>query len=593
MAIYLQSTRAMKTGVAMALIVLLAGTLAQADELAPPKGPPKSSAATTKTAEKVDLIRAAQVPVVLRVESGQTGSAGEFVAGVEKWQGEYVNILEVLKNEGPDKELSTRRQTMLWHEKDVTLPAGQFIAYLKPKMHDKGPCDYYLVGDEATARKAAAQEIGKYLTLGVAGGKLPASFGVGFDFVGPKFGDMKPVCQLLLDAGFIELATAPHDEKKRTSDDAPCREVSVHVAGHSLYVIECFCESPFADDKHTQRFRQLHAALTSLALPVTAEEKKRKEDIDAIRRYLAYGAAGRELPATFKVHIETDGVSRPVSVFEAWNFTPTTVERLGYVKVGTNWQVQAVATTKEPVLKQVCQTLLDAGFVELVLTGHVSGGGAGPFFRGTPFCGGERTITVSGEGHTLSIGKSCWRGIFDDDTDREQQFAKLYEAVKKQAPSPAAAIREAIATGAAGGELPASLEVLIETFGSKEKGGEGLDSIVSEAWRFTPTAVDTFNCNVVDKTRQITGLKEVCAALQAAGFAELADAKRGEDYAGKLVFDGTSCSDGWRYIRVTVDGQSQTIGEGTTWPAFADAKQSQRMRELYEALRKIAQTKEK
>ncbi len=69
MAIYLQSTRAMKTGVAMALVVLLAGALAQADELAPPKGPPKSSAATTKTAEKVDLTRAAQVPVVLRVEN--------------------------------------------------------------------------------------------------------------------------------------------------------------------------------------------------------------------------------------------------------------------------------------------------------------------------------------------------------------------------------------------------------------------------------------------------------------------------------------------------------------------------------------------
>ncbi|MEI8122649.1 MAG: hypothetical protein WCI20_11390 [bacterium] len=48
-------------------------------------------------------------------------------------------------------------------EVEIGQPAGQFIAYLKPKIHDKGPCDYYLVGDEATARKAAAQEIGKYL----------------------------------------------------------------------------------------------------------------------------------------------------------------------------------------------------------------------------------------------------------------------------------------------------------------------------------------------------------------------------------------------------------------------------------------------
>ena len=144
------------------------------------------------------------------------------------------------------------------------------------------------------------------------------------------------------------------------------------------------------------------------------------------------------------------------------------------------------------------------------------------------------------------------------------------------------------ARGAAGEKLPDSFEVLIETFGSKERGGEGLDSIVSEAWRFTPTAVDAFNCNVVDKTCKITGLKEVCAALEAAGFAELAGATPGEDYTGKLVFDGIPCSYGWRYIRVTVDGQSQTIGEGTTWPIFTDTKSTGAMRELYTALRKMA-----
>ena len=138
--------------------------------------------------------------------------------------------------------------------------------------------------------------------------------------------------------------------------------------------------------------------------------------------------------------------------------------------------------------------------------------------------------------------------------------------------------------------MPAGFEVLIETFGVNESAGRSvsLNDIVSEAWRFTPSEVDTFDCNVVAKTRKTDGLKEVCQTLQAAGFADLASAKRREDSAGKLVFDGTSCSYGWRYVRVTVDGQNQTIGEGTTWPAFADAQQTQRMRELYATLRKIA-----
>jgi hypothetical protein len=308
---------------------------------------------------------------------------------------------------------------------------------------------------------------------------------------------------------------------------------------------------------------------------------------ETIAKSLANGAAGEKLPDTFRIHIETDGVSRPVHVYEGWNFTPTTVERLGNVKAGTNWQVQAVAVTNVPNLKQVCQTLLDAGFVGLVLTGHVTGGGS-PFFRGTPFIGGGREIAVEVDGHRLTLEKNCWAATRETNEADLKRFADLYEALKTQTPSPAPAIRQAIARGAAGEKLPDSFEVLIETFGSKEKGGEGLDSIVSEAWRFTPTAVDTFNCNVVDKTRQIAGLKEVCAALQAAGFADLAGAKRGEDYAGKLVFDGTSCSYGWRYVRVTVDGQSQTVGEGTSWARLADADGTTRMRALYLALRQLA-----
>jgi len=310
---------------------------------------------------------------------------------------------------------------------------------------------------------------------------------------------------------------------------------------------------------------------------------------ETIAKYLAAGAAGEKLPDTFRIHIETDGVSRPVHVYEGWNFTPTTVERLGYVQAGTNWQVQTVATTNVPNLKQVCQTLLDAGFVGLVQTGHGTGGDS-PFFRGTPFIGGGREISVSVDGHRLTLEKNCWAATRETNGTDLKRFADLYETLKNQTPSPVPTIRQAIDRGAAGEKLPESFEVLIETFGSKEKGGEGLDSIVSEAWRFTPTAVDTFNCNVVDKTRKIAGLKDVCAALQAAGFADLAGAKRGEDYAGKLVFDGTSCSYGWRYVRVTVDGQSQTVGEGTTWPVLGDAKSAQALRDLYVTLRKIAQS---
>ena len=138
-----------------------------------------------------------------------------------------------------------------------------------------------------------AVTIGKHLALGAAGEKLPASFGVGLDWGAPKFGDMKPVCQLLFDAGFIELATAPRDEKKRTPDDAPCREVSVHVAGHARYVMECFCESPFADDKHTQRFRRLHAALRKVALDVPENPKAKQAANGQWRRYSEWGAGAR------------------------------------------------------------------------------------------------------------------------------------------------------------------------------------------------------------------------------------------------------------------------------------------------------------
>lgn len=103
-----------------------------------------------------DAITAAKpVPVVLRVENtGKVGTAQEFVGGVEQAQGEYVNILEVITNEGPDKELATRRQTMIWHDKGVALPVGEFTAYLTPKIHEKGLCDYSLVTTPATDRAA-------------------------------------------------------------------------------------------------------------------------------------------------------------------------------------------------------------------------------------------------------------------------------------------------------------------------------------------------------------------------------------------------------------------------------------------------------
>jgi RNA polymerase sigma factor (sigma-70 family) len=327
--------------------------------------------------------------------------------------------------------------------------------------------------------------------------------------------------------------------------------------------------------------------------PEAPEELARKEAIDEIRRQLATGRAGHKLPDSFKVEIELDAVGRSVGLREHWVFTPTTVSRLAHVKRGEKWVQEPAATNEFTKIKEVCDALWNGEFLQLAGTGEwISGlGGHGPFFFGTPFIGGERMITVSVGDRKLTLGRNCWRATRDNDTDRESRFAGLYNSIKGLAPNPNAAIAAAMAQGVKTGVVPAGFHVVIETFGSKadSEKREGLDKIVSEAWRFTPAKIETFTANTVAKSREVNVMKAVCRALVAAGFMTLAEAPRGKPFAGALTFDTIACKYGWRYVRVSLDNQTLYLGEGTTWPAFTDAKQAEQARDLYIALRKIAQ----
>jgi len=442
----------------------------------------------------------------------------------------------------------------------------------------------------------AAQTIAAVIAKGAAGEKLPAGFQVELDWSGQhqKFTDMQKVCQLLRDAKFTELATAPRDMKKAVPADAPCQAIYVW-AGESVYLdlVDCFCEPPLADEAMMARFRELHGQLMKLVVPPTPEELARKAAIDEIRRQLATGQAGQKLPETFKVEIELNAVGRSVAQREHWVFTPTTVSRLARVKRGDKWAQEPSATTDFTKIKELCDALWNGEFLQLAGAGEwICGrGGSGPFFFGTPFIGGERMITVSVRDHKLALGRSCWRATRDNDTDRESRFTGLYTAIKNLAPSPNAAIAAAIAQGAETGVVPAGFDVVIETFGSKADSGkrEGLDKIVSEAWRFTPAKVETFTANTVAKSREVNEMKAVCQALQSAGFMTLARAPRSEPFAGALTFDAIACNYGWRYVRVSLDNQALYLGEGTTWPVFTDEKQAEQVRALYETLRKLAQ----
>ena len=106
----------------------------------------------------------------------------------------------------------------------------------------------------------AAQTIAAVIAKGAAGEKLPAGFQVELDWSWQhrKFTDMQKVCQLLRDAKFTELATAPRDMKKRGTAK-PCQAIYVW-AGKSVYLnlVDCFCEPPLADEAMMARFRELH-----------------------------------------------------------------------------------------------------------------------------------------------------------------------------------------------------------------------------------------------------------------------------------------------------------------------------------------------
>lgn len=330
----------------------------------------------------------------------------------------------------------------------------------------------------------------------------------------------------------------------------------------------------------------LYLLLGVACLVIACGPTRASEQTDPANR-IRQAAGGEDIPTNLVVTITTRGIGRSISGSEGWRFTPTNVTQFAWRQQDDKkWCQETVVTTNVNVMGTVCRVLTEGGY--LGLTNGVSGRSSGAFFPATPYIGGERHITVAMGDEKLDVQRSCWRATRGDDGSAER-FSALYDTLKGLAPSPTPAISAAIESGAAGKPTPDDFAVQIETFGVKANAPRRatVEDILSESWRVTPKLVETYNCNVVDKTRLCTPeeLQAVCRALKKHGFVELAATPRTEPDAKQWVFDGTSFRSGWRCIRVTANGQNHTIGEGATWGTYRNPAHAQRMHSLYDAIR--------
>jgi hypothetical protein len=163
--------------------------------------------------------------------------------------------------------------------------------------------------------------------------------------------------------------------------------------------------------------------------------EKKQTAAETIGKYLALGAAGEKLPASFSVSIETQGSPTKESgktneLFDAWRFTHDSVSQL-------DAKHQVVATRPFRGIKEMCRTLVngDLGALADMPRGRVT-----PILTllGTPCAGGHESITVTVEGKSLRVdGQSCWTTSFADEKHQER-FTQLYRALGKAARAPIA-----------------------------------------------------------------------------------------------------------------------------------------------------------
>lgn len=84
-------------------------------------------------------------PVVLQIERTRNEGTAESVVGGERQAfGNYVRIVRVIKNEGPDKDLAADKEVMIYHKGKDDVPIGKFTVHLRAKLNELGPCDYWL-----------------------------------------------------------------------------------------------------------------------------------------------------------------------------------------------------------------------------------------------------------------------------------------------------------------------------------------------------------------------------------------------------------------------------------------------------------------
>jgi RNA polymerase sigma factor (sigma-70 family) len=123
------------------------------DEAKTPSLPKEKKADGKEQADYAERFKEASV--VLRVKRFPGQTVQSFDKGQLVLVGHHAAIVQVLKNEGPDKELgkASRKDAYIYFEFcDAGLPAEECTVFLVPKVNEVGPCDYTFIGDRTSAR---------------------------------------------------------------------------------------------------------------------------------------------------------------------------------------------------------------------------------------------------------------------------------------------------------------------------------------------------------------------------------------------------------------------------------------------------------
>jgi hypothetical protein len=179
--------------------------------------------------------------------------------------------------------------------------------------------------------------------------------------------------------------------------------------------------------------KQLTLAAMILALAIAgqaeeAAEPTAKETAAVIARYLSDGPnASAELPLDFAVTIETTGAveNSTNTVFDAWRFTPTTVNRL-------NEKQEVVESAPFHQIGKITEVLRQGKLIDLVDAPRGTKDRTLTLL-GTPCKYGYESIKVTANGRTLNVhGESCWANSFANENHR-RQFKAIYGQIRSMA----------------------------------------------------------------------------------------------------------------------------------------------------------------